>query len=158
MDLGSIFLIVALLALVAAFLARPFFEDGAQGVSAAEHDLSALLAEREQLLDALLELDFDNTLGKIPDGIYTEQRELLVQRSARVLRQLDDLLPAGQAASAKAADPLEALIAQRREQRKPAAGPTKTTKTKAGFCPACGERVKAGDKFCVACGAPQAVS
>lgn len=156
MDLGSIFLIVALLALVAAFLARPFFEDQARGVSVAEHDLSALLAEREQLLDALLELDFDNTLGKIPENVYAEQREMLVGRSATVLSQLDELLPAGHTAAAKAEDPLEALIAQRRAQRKPVAGQATTTKT--AYCPACGEAVKADDKFCVACGAPQAVS
>ncbi len=156
MDLGSILLIIALLALVAAYVARPLLEDHSRAVSAAEHTLSALLAEREQLLDALLELDFDNTLGKIPEDVYPEQREMLIGRSAEVLRQLDELLPGGHDGLEADADPLEALIARRRSQRQPAMN-TESVEPKAGFCHACGTALKAGDKFCAACGAPQTV-
>ncbi len=93
MDIGSIFLILALLVLVGLYISRPFFErqsdipDAAQ--SSSEHERSALLAERDRILNALQELDFDYTLGKIPEEDYPNQRATLLQRGAQVLRDLD---------------------------------------------------------------------
>jgi hypothetical protein len=93
MDIGSIFLILALLIIVGLFIARPLFERKAIPVTSSqdpgEHEISALLAERDRLLNALEELDFDYTLGKIPDEDYPAQRAALLQRGADVLRRLD---------------------------------------------------------------------
>lgn len=150
MDLGSILLILALAAMVVAYVARPLLEDHSQGVSEREHTLSALMAERERLLEALLELDFDHTLGKIPVDVYPEQRQNLVERSARVLHQLDELLPETSPLTSESDDPLEALIAQRRAKR--GAAP-ESAKSAAGFCHACGKPLQPGDQFCAACGA-----
>lgn len=98
MDLGSLFLILALLILVGLFISRPFFENDKQlaplqaaASSQEEHELSSLLAERDQVLTALQELDFDHALGKIPDEDYPAQRAALVQRGADILRQLDTI-------------------------------------------------------------------
>jgi hypothetical protein len=116
MDIGSIFLILALLIFVGLFVARPLFERKAIPVAAGqdleEHELSALLAERDRLLNALQELDFDHTLGKIPDEDYPGQRAALLQRGADVLRQIDahSLQAAGGDFEAR----LEAAISARR--------------------------------------------
>jgi len=89
MDIGSIFLILGLLLLVALFISRPIIEHSATPVSQEEHETSALLAERDRVLNALQELDFDFTLGKIPEADYPQQRAALLQQGANLLRQLD---------------------------------------------------------------------
>src|SRR5512145_657270 len=94
MDIGSLLLILALFLFVAWFIARPFFETqpkfaGPGGSN--EHARSFLLAERERVLTALQELDFDHTLGKVPENDYPIQRAALLQRGADILRQMDTL-------------------------------------------------------------------
>ncbi len=61
------------------------------GISQLDHQRSALLAERDRVLTALQDLDFDNALGKVPVEIYREQRGLLLQTGASVLRRLDEM-------------------------------------------------------------------
>jgi hypothetical protein len=103
MDLGSIFLILAVALFVAFFVAQPFLAgrpksarraapDGANAAAGrlgAKQGQSALLAERDRVLDALQELDFDFALGKVPAEIYPVQRAALLQQGAAVLRQLE---------------------------------------------------------------------
>jgi hypothetical protein len=126
MDLGSIFLTLALLVLVGLFVSRPFFAQKsltgngqAAGLdSQFDHKLSSLLAERDRLINALQELDFDYTLGKIPAEDYPAQRAVLLNKGAAVLRELDtlshdDALP-GASPETDAEARLEAAIAARR--------------------------------------------
>lgn len=181
MDIGSIFLILGLFILVALFVARPFIERRAVSVSQEEHELSALLAERDRVVNALQELDFDFSLGKIPDGEYPAQRTALVQRGAITLRQLDTfttlLAPEPSSVSTQTAeDRLEAAIAERRKSTAQATAPViaptpngsneddelealiatrrrARQEKSAGFCPKCGKPVQVSDKFCPRCGA-----
>jgi ribosomal protein L32 len=131
-------------------------------------ELSELLSERERVLDALVELDFDNDLEKVPDEIYGIQREALINEGAGILRELDKFYPeqssgdgiedqiAARRAEVKQLeeedDPLEAMIRQRRKAsstpKQAAAKPAGKTK----FCPECGEAVLSGDRFCTKCG------
>ena len=171
MDIGSLFLILALLVLVGFFVSRPFFESKATAVTKEEHDLSALLAEKERTLTALQELESDFALGKIPEEEYPAQRKLLLQHGAEVLERLDALQ--GQNFSKEAEkhletavaarrmtgketaagggngngvhpdDPMEALIASRRRNRQGKA---------AGFCHKCGRPLQQSDRFCPKCG------
>ena len=158
MDIGSIFLILAVMVGVVLVIIRPFFEEkqGAQfilstEVQAQEHERSALLAERDRILSALLELDADHQLGKVMDEEYRVQRDEMMNTGADVLRRLDainlkgDTTAAGAVTQPKAEDDeLEAMIAARKQkQGRPAA---------AGYCPACGSAMKPGDKFCSNCG------
>ncbi|RME07604.1 MAG: zinc ribbon domain-containing protein [Anaerolineae bacterium] len=159
MDIGSIFLILALLILTGLYIARPFLEHRSRGVTQEEHELSALLAERDRILNSLAELDFDHSLGKIPEEDYPLMRQALLRRGAAVLRQLDEYQkgygerlqaalaePAAatsQPKPAEADDPIEALLAKRRQQRESQAG---------GFCPQCGSAVTRSDRFCPKCG------
>lgn len=176
MELGAILLILALALLVAFFVAQPFLKRRAvKLVSSEEHQISTLMAERDRLIGALQELDFDHTLGKIPADDYPLMRAELLQHAANVLRQLDELAPANtkgakkpsaaearveaevaarredaaigskETAPAVEEDDIEELIAARRAARK--------EKT-AGFCSKCGKPLMKSDKFCPTCGKP----
>jgi zinc-ribbon domain len=116
MEIGSVFLILALLVLVGLFVARPIFERKVTLVNSLEdrydHELSGLLAERDRILTALQELDFDNTLGKIPEEDYPAQRAGLLQRGADILRKIDEFSAQSPAGDLEAR--IEAAIAARR--------------------------------------------
>jgi hypothetical protein len=94
-ELASLFLILAVLVWVVLLLGRPFLgrEETAMKEMAGQVDreLAGLLAQRENILAALQELDFDFTLGKVPEEAYQPQRSILVKRGAEVLRRLDSL-------------------------------------------------------------------
>lgn len=88
MDIGAIFLLMALFTLVAMFLAQPYMERRAKIVSAEEFEHSTLLAMRDRYINALKELDFDHELGKIPAEDYPAQRAELLKKGADALRQI----------------------------------------------------------------------
>jgi hypothetical protein len=174
MDLGSILLILALIILVGAFISRPLFEHSSSVVSKEERSYSALLAEKDRILNALQEIDFDFSSGKIPEDDYTAQRTHLMQNGVDVLRQMDNFetelsaqnvgdrseaavvtrrnsrLPLPTAIAENGGngkpqdDELEVIIANRRRGRQEKA---------AGFCPTCGQPVQKSDRFCAKCGA-----
>lgn len=175
MDIGSIFLILALFIPVVIYISRPLMERTATSVSHEEQDISTLLAERDQVVATLQELDDDYNLGKIPSEYYPTQRQTLLQDGANILRQIDAYQSTPAAATAE--DRLEAAIVARRltfdsaqatvrkngnavppvpdddlEQR--IASRRRTMQGKAGgFCPKCGRPVQAADRFCPKCGA-----
>jgi len=176
MDLGSIFLILGLFLLVMLFIGRPLIEHKATAVSQEEHQLSSLMAERDRVLNALQELDFDHALGKIPEADYPGQRTALLQQGAQILRQMDAFRQAAPAVDAEAR--LEAAIATRRADAaraplSPNGGSNRAvhqspddglealiasrrrqrSEKAAGFCPQCGKPVQKSDRFCPNCGA-----
>lgn len=115
MEIGSVLLILALFLLVGILVGRPFFErqtTGQMSNDSTDHERSALLAERDRLINALKELEFDHELGKIPQEDYPEQRARLMQRGAEVLRRLDVLEPSAQQQPIE--ERMEAAIAARR--------------------------------------------
>lgn len=174
MDIGSILLLLALLIPVALFIARPLIDRESPTFTPEEdqqeHEYSTLLAERDRILTALEELDFDNALGKIPEGDYQPQRERLLIQGAEILRKLDGIDPAladpdmeqrieaaiaerrmttaqagerPQAMLVDADDEVEVQLAARRRARE---------SRSAGFCPQCGRPVQETDRFCPKCG------
>ena len=169
MDIGAIFLLLAVCLLTALFVARPFMERRRTTiVSAEEQEISSLMAERDRLITALQELDFDHALGKIPSDDYPGMRADLLQRAADVLRRLDALQPQN-AATSDAEGRVEAVIAARRADAavqktdKPevsdedleelvASRRTARKEKSAGFCPKCGKPVLRSDRFCPHCG------
>jgi len=168
MELGSLFLVLAVIVIVGIYLYAPF-TISARRTHAPHlretHEVSALKAERDRVINSLQELDFDFQLGKIPAEDYPEQRTALLQKGAQVLSKLDELAPTTssannpearieKAAAAKRADSsektvqfnddeLESMIAARRKEHK---------SKSAGFCPKCGQPVLVSDKFCPSCG------
>jgi hypothetical protein len=172
MELGAIFLILAVLIAVAMYLYGPFISRERRAATIESHEISSLMAERDRVVNALQELDFDFNLGKIPPEDYPAHRASLLQKGAEILRKLDELSPAltpgsspagrGESqedriekavaarradASAQAPqltdDEIESMIATRRKARK---------EKSAGFCPRCGKPVMASDRFCPSCG------
>jgi len=84
--------------IVVLFVAKPFFQHEKKRRAGDlsiqddnDHQRSTLLAERDRVLTALHELDFDYAMGKIPQEDYPEQRTVLLHTGAEVLRQLDVL-------------------------------------------------------------------
>lgn len=174
MDPGSIFLILALIGLVALFVSRPFFEIRRPArKEQADQQISALMAERDRVLNALSELDFDYTVGKVPEEDYPVQRSILLQSGANVLRQLDQLQNPSPAAMPvdNVEESIEAAIAARRTAAIPvrangngtheaddalevqiAARRRARQGKSAGFCPQCGSPVQKSDRFCPRCG------
>ena len=165
MELTAIFFSLAVLILVGIYLYAPFMERRARRVTEEEHELSALMAERDRVINSLQELDFDFKLGKIPEEDYPAQRTSLLQKGADILRKIDSFAPqtvsaqdtearleraiAARRADASVVpvevsdDDLESMISSRRKKR-----PNKS----AGFCPKCGKPVMATDRFCPSCG------
>lgn len=183
MDLGSIFLILALLLLVVMFVTRPFFTPRVAQehalATAEDHEVSHLLAERDRVLNALQELEFDFALGKIPEEDYPTQRAILLQHGADVLRKLDAFQVDEEHEEAEAR--IEAVIAARRadaargqvasqaqkqraRQVNQVASPDDQLEallanrrrarsgTAGGFCSQCGGPVQKTDRFCPKCG------
>jgi rubrerythrin len=156
MEPGAIFLLLFVLVIVALFVARPFtshWHANAQSSS----KISSLLAEKERTLTALMDLDFDNGIGKIPAEEYSVQRASLIQKGSDILQQLDEIQSVRSAPVDTMIDPAEAesivaqlseedleeLIAKRRSMRQ--------QKT-AGFCHKCGKPILQSDQFCPSCG------
>jgi rubrerythrin len=185
MDIGSLLLILALLTVVGWFIARPLFERQATIIDTMpdqqDHAVSTLLAERDRILNALQELDFDHALGKIPEEDYPAQRAVLVQQGAQILRQLDEFnqQPVTDDQEAR----LEAAIAARRaDAGRPVSSGTdgraaalaseatlaadtdeeieiilaarrrERQDKSVGFCPNCGRSIQKSDRFCPKCG------
>ncbi len=165
MELGSLFLILAVLVVVGIYIYAPFTSRAKRARTSETHEVSALKAERDRVINSLQELDFDFKLGKIPAEDYPEQRAALLQKGSDILRKLDEISPVSasasnvearieKAAAAKRADSsaaesqisdddLESMIAARRKEHK---------SKSAGFCPKCGKPVLVTDKFCPSCG------
>lgn len=177
MDIGSILFLLAFLILVGLFIARPLLDrDAPQEDDQREHEVSALLAEQDRVLNALEELDFDHALGKVPENEYPAQRTLLLKRGADILRQLDEYgaIPTNNDLEER----VEAAIAERRALSSPgvsvasaggnhimieaddeveiqlAARRRSRQDKSAGFCPQCGRPVQSSDSFCPSCGKP----
>jgi hypothetical protein len=152
MDLGSLFIILAVFAAAAAFIARPLIEGHGSQISADERRISALKAERDQVLDSILEAEMDQAMGKLSPEEFQAQRAALVSRGAGLLKELAGLEVQGDDQSvdespAEAAPDewdLEAEVSRLRRS---------AVTTRDGFCGQCGKPVLRGDRFCTHCGA-----
>jgi NADH pyrophosphatase NudC (nudix superfamily) len=167
MDTGSFFLILSVLLITTAVIMKPFFDQNAHRVTEEEQVVSSLMAERDRILDAVQELDFDFKLGKIMQADYERQRTRLLETGVGVLKQIDDKVAAlpvtAHSPDVEAAiearrittqngkplatitedDDIETLLAARRRDKE---------NSSAGFCPQCGHAVQKTDKFCSKCG------
>jgi NADH pyrophosphatase NudC (nudix superfamily) len=173
MDIGSIFLILALLVPVLIFIGRPLFEQNLNTRTQGRQVISTLLAERDQLVATIQELDDDFNLGKVPSENYSSQRLGLLQKGAEVLRQIDTYQSTSTRTTAE--ERLEAVILKRHQAldvnhvrkngnavppvpdddlEQMIATRRRTMQGKAaGFCPKCGKPVQISDLFCPRCGA-----
>jgi NADH pyrophosphatase NudC (nudix superfamily) len=115
---------------------------------------STLLAERERILKVLQELEFDHTLGKVPEEDYHQQHAEWITKGAVNLKALDEWKTAHpqpvseqdtNVVIEKLEDQrMEAMVMARRKQR---------VEKSAGFCSHCGQPYQKSDRFCATCGA-----
>lgn len=180
MDLGAILFLIAILLGVGFYLAAPLISNHSKRVLQETREVSSLMAERDRIINALQELDFDFKLGKIPDEDYPVQRAELLQTGAGVLKKLDHIIPKQAYGEELPNEIQESISAESRLEQAAAArqedgsirakakksGPItddeiesmlaarrKTRKTQsAGFCPRCGKPVLTSDLFCPNCG------
>lgn len=97
---------------------------------------------RDELFAKLVALDFDRDIGKLDEDEYRLERDDLKRQAAAVLRLLDEvaLTPdvragAGARAASGVATPAPSPVA-------------------GALCVVCGAEIRAGDRFCFACGQP----
>jgi hypothetical protein len=145
MDIGSILIGLALAIAVAAYIIRPLVVGGGEKVTEIDHRLSELQAERDRVLSRIQELDMDFAMGKVLEQDYRGQRDELMLYGAEVLKELDAMvgLEASPVEPVSVEDEIESAVARIRR-----AGGSQGS----GFCPACGEAVLIGDRFCTHCG------
>lgn len=151
MDPGSFLVVAAIFLLVALFISRPFWEDSIEVSQHPDDRHSHLLAERERLLTAIEELDFDHQLGKVSEILYQHRRRRLIEAGGVVMKELeqygDHARLRGEDHQTRPAgvedDDLEELISARRSE---------ILESEHRFCPQCGYAVREMDQFCANCG------
>jgi zinc ribbon protein len=107
--------------------------------------------EKQALLKALKELDFDHQMGKVSDKDFADISSTYRARAIRVMRQLDD---AGRDYEAMIAKDVADRAGKETGDRRPATGngqPT-ATPTPTDGCGKCGTRNDADAEFCKKCG------
>jgi hypothetical protein len=109
------------------------------GLREGEHQ--RLLERREQLLAAIKEIEFDQAMGKLPEGEYQQLRQQFEAEAMGVLHQLDQFKGrAGQGLVGRIEKDVLTL-----RQKKPQSR-----------CSSCGAGRRPADRFCPRCGAPLA--
>ena len=155
MEIPSIFIGLALLAAALAYISLPFRQKQLKSPNSA-HAQTQSEGQREVILSALRDLDFDFKTGKISEEDYTPLRIQLVAEAARYIETEE-----------KEEQQLEALIQTRRAAQRTSSAcqhcgaPMRADQrfcSKCGsaanneFCPSCGKEIHAGDLFCASCG------
>ena len=144
MDIGAILIGMALLALTVPMVMQPFWQsapkrvepDGHKGQSA--HNGNNLNPQRDQVLVALRDLDFDYQTGKVVEQDYTVLRSDLLAQAAQLFQP--------QEAEDEA---IEELIRARREA---------LSVNEARTCGHCGKKISVDDCFCPGCGEAVGIS
>ena len=130
MNLGAIFVGLALVVLVISFVISPFREKTSRKLAPAASNDANPASQREQVILALRDLDFDYQTEKIGEDDYARTRTQLLAEAA-------EFIQAEQREDAR----IEDLIRARRE----AASPSQK-------CPECGRQLRSGDLICPGCG------
>ncbi len=165
----SLILLAIVIVLIVLFVTQPLTNRQRPLVEDSQI-LSSLLAERDRVLNILKELDFDNSVGKIPAENYSTQRANLVQQGAEILRKIDQLAPVAEAippVTDRNEDQVEAILSARRARQSSGvvsdenevesllASRRKIRTGKPGiFCSQCGKPLVPSDRFCPSCGHP----
>ncbi|MBI5304176.1 MAG: zinc ribbon domain-containing protein [Chloroflexi bacterium] len=166
------YILIALVVVITlAVIAYPLFTAPRAKLSAPENALDPLLAQRDATYDAIRDLDFDYSLGKLSQTDYATLRDKYRTRAAQLLQQIDaassrngeqlDAQIEAQVAQMRRAkeDVIESEVARLRAKKQSAVekpvAPTRAAKAEPalGFCGKCGTPRRAGDKFCSKCGA-----
>lgn len=169
LTLGSVMLGIALLFIVILYLARPFILPEDETVRLDREEVDGLVLRRDALLRQIRDLDDDLEAAKVAPELYQRARPQLVRQAAAVMQQLDahaysdapaaiapDLDAQMEAAVRRLRTPeqvdadIEAAVRAARVHK--AAPAVAAPAAAVSFCPRCGRRVEADDRFCPKCG------
>jgi len=107
------------------------------GLREGEHQ--RLIERREQLLASIKEIEFDQAMGKLPEGEYQRFRQQFEAEAMKVLQQLDQFGGGSRQGGGLAERVEKDLRALRRKDQT--------------HCPSCGAQRQPADRFCSRCGA-----
>lgn len=82
-------LLLALTVVVFSFVLRPLVTPGRRRLAPVPAPLADLLARRSYLVDAIRDVDFDYSMGKVTKSEYETTRGRFMREAAEVLRDLD---------------------------------------------------------------------
>jgi hypothetical protein len=99
MSFETVFIAVLLTGAVIVIVFFPFFErqpdqpkrSGPQGTTRQNRALETLWDEKQRVLRAIYDLDFDYDMDKLPDEIYAAQRVQLVRLAVAIMQRIDEL-------------------------------------------------------------------
>ena len=131
--IAAILMVVA----VAIFVAAPLADGLPRRELRPDIEMERLEHERGLALQGLRELEFDREMGKLGDADYNSLREGLEARALAAMSALEAARKRGRSGL---------RLASRRAR--PAASARNFV-----FCPQCGVRAGAGNRFCAVCGA-----
>ena len=137
MDLFSLFGSLALLFGLMLYLGRPLLREGQSRAAPMDDGTQQLYERKEQLLGAIVELELDHEIGKVPEEDFQRLFNQLESEALATIGKLDQLNGAG---SSELESRIEAEVAALRQS---AAIPSCTT---------CGAPRRDGDQFCPQCG------
>ncbi|MFQ5614530.1 MAG: zinc ribbon domain-containing protein [Anaerolineae bacterium] len=155
MDVAAITLGIIVTGAMAVFIAWPWWkqerdaqaEAGAKAGPAGMDRSDSLVRQREAVLTALRDLDFDHATGKVVEADYGPLRQAMLAQAAGILAELDKAQAAAEA-ELDAGIEAEALavragLAPNGDGRPPAPDQA---------CPACGWSIRPGALYCAGCG------
>ena len=158
MEIVVVILGLAMVVVVAAFIAQPFVARS-RALASSESPRDQLLAERDMLYATIRDLDFDFQTGKLLEADYRAMREKYVVRGVEILKQLDAMPAKSQiGAESVVADKEEAAVQARRKTRsaedeiEAAIRARRQSALRNLNCPNCGRPVDPTDQFCGKCG------
>lgn len=75
----------------AAYILLPFFDEGfrKKRLDYAENEKESLTHRKNQILEAIRDLEYDHKMNKITDQDYIQLKERLTKEAVEVLKQLD---------------------------------------------------------------------
>ena len=154
MELGAIFVGLAMLVATLPFIVGPFKKETLNGT---KNSTDMTPAEQKQaVMSALRDLDFDFGTGKVSEEDYVSLRAQLVTEAAEHIQseesiedeQIETMISARKASLSKGQECSNCGTAVEAESRFCSQCGTSMENN----CPSCGKAVQAADIFCTACG------
>ena len=90
MILGAFILLAAFFA---AYILMPFFERGFKNrsLNTGEMEKESLAHRKDQILEAIRDLEYDHKMQKITDQDYDQLKEKLTKEAVEIMKRLDSL-------------------------------------------------------------------
>ncbi len=139
MDLFTLFGSLALLLGLLLYVGRPLLREGPSRTTSPDGGAQRLFERKEQLLGAIVELELDREIGKVPEEDFERLFAQLQTEALATIAELDQLNGAG---SSELERRIEAEIAALRQ-------PASTIDPS---CTRCSAPRRDGDLFCPQCG------